>query len=178
MAKGGAYQYLTQPFDNREIPRLVEEALARTAARREQARLRREQATAPPRIIGVSRELFDHIELSARSASGTRSHERQHIGADRSLEQNITLRDLERECIMEVLRRTGCNKSRAAELLGLDRKTLYRRLDEDRAEGLRHIALMRCPNYPQYSLQNSPCSNANCSDSTSLGSGSTLARWL
>ncbi len=72
MVKAGAYQYLTKPFDNREILRLVEEALERTAAQREQARLRREQAASPPRIIGVSRpmrELFDHIALSARSAS-------------------------------------------------------------------------------------------------------------
>jgi DNA-binding NtrC family response regulator len=62
---------LTKPFDNREILRLVEEALERSAARREQARLRRGRAAAPPRIIGVSRpmrELFDHIALSARSA--------------------------------------------------------------------------------------------------------------
>ncbi|HEX5082111.1 MAG TPA: sigma-54 dependent transcriptional regulator [Blastocatellia bacterium] len=48
----------------------------------------------------------------------------------RSVEQNLSLRDLEREYILEVMRRTGGNKSRAAELLGLDRKTLYRRLDE------------------------------------------------
>ncbi|HEY7184372.1 MAG TPA: sigma-54 dependent transcriptional regulator, partial [Blastocatellia bacterium] len=53
----------------------------------------------------------------------------------RSVEQNMTLRELEREYILEVMRRTGGNKSRAAELLGLDRKTLYRRLDEYRADG-------------------------------------------
>jgi DNA-binding NtrC family response regulator len=53
----------------------------------------------------------------------------------RSVEQNMTIREVEREYILEVLRRTGGNKSRAAELLGLDRKTLYRRLDEYRAEG-------------------------------------------
>jgi DNA-binding NtrC family response regulator len=72
MVKAGAYQYLTKPFDNREILRLVEEALERSAAQREQARLRREKPATPPRIIGASRpmrELFDQIALAARSAS-------------------------------------------------------------------------------------------------------------
>lgn len=72
MVKADAYQYLTKPFDNREILRLVEEELERSAAQREQARLRREQPSASPRIIGASRpmrELFDHITLAARSAS-------------------------------------------------------------------------------------------------------------
>jgi DNA-binding NtrC family response regulator len=72
MVKAGAYQYLTKPFDNREMLRLVEEALEGSAAQREQARLRREKPATPPRIIGASRpmrELFDHIALAARSAS-------------------------------------------------------------------------------------------------------------
>jgi DNA-binding NtrC family response regulator len=49
--------------------------------------------------------------------------------------RNLPLRDLERAYILEVLRQTGGNKSRAADILGLDRKTLYRKLDEYRAEG-------------------------------------------
>ena len=42
----------------------------------------------------------------------------------------MTLAELEREYILETLRETNGNKSRAAEMLGLDRKTLYRKLDE------------------------------------------------
>ena len=41
-----------------------------------------------------------------------------------------TLWALERAYILEVLRSTGGNKSRTAEILGLDRRTLYRKLDE------------------------------------------------
>lgn len=48
----------------------------------------------------------------------------------RSQEQRLTLRELEREYILQILRAAGGNKSRAAEMLGLDRKTLYRRLDD------------------------------------------------
>ena len=47
--------------------------------------------------------------------------------------KRLTLDELEREYILEILRESGGNKSRAAEVLGLDRKTLYRKLDEYRA---------------------------------------------
>jgi DNA-binding NtrC family response regulator len=53
--------------------------------------------------------------------------------ADASQRQ-LPLRELERAYILEVLRQTGGNKSRTAEILGLDRKTLYRKLDEYRLE--------------------------------------------
>jgi len=53
----------------------------------------------------------------------------------RTRAQNLSLRELEREYIFEMLRRTGGNKKRAAEILGLDRKTLYRKLEEYRADG-------------------------------------------
>jgi DNA-binding NtrC family response regulator len=48
--------------------------------------------------------------------------------------RSLPLRELERAYILEVLRQTGGNKSRAADILGLDRRTLYRKLDEYRAE--------------------------------------------
>jgi two-component system response regulator HydG len=57
----------------------------------------------------------------------------------RSSGQHLTLREVEREYILEILRRAGGNKSKAAELLGLDRKTLYRKLDEYRAEGITEL---------------------------------------
>lgn len=44
--------------------------------------------------------------------------------------RRLTVYELEREYILEILRETGGNKSRAAETLGLDRKTLYRKLEE------------------------------------------------
>jgi DNA-binding NtrC family response regulator len=42
----------------------------------------------------------------------------------------VTLAEIEREHIIGVLMRVGGNRSRAAEILGLPRRTLYRRLDE------------------------------------------------
>lgn len=52
----------------------------------------------------------------------------------RANERRLTLSQLEREYIIDTLRSTGGNKSRAAELLGIDRRTLHRKLDEYRAE--------------------------------------------
>jgi DNA-binding NtrC family response regulator len=83
--------------------------------------LERAAALAGGREIGVH-DLPPRIRDAAgpvdRIADATRRH--------------LPLRDLEREYILEVLKQTGGNKSRAAEILGLDRKTLYRKLDEYR----------------------------------------------
>lgn len=49
-------------------------------------------------------------------------------------ERHLSLREIERAYILEIMRRVHGNKSRAAEVLGLDRKTLYRRLDEYEAD--------------------------------------------
>lgn len=46
-----------------------------------------------------------------------------------------TLAEIERRYALEVLRATGGNKTRAAEILGIDRKTLYRLIGAARARG-------------------------------------------
>jgi two-component system response regulator HydG len=47
----------------------------------------------------------------------------------------VSLEELERRYVLQVLRVVGGNKSQAAQLLGLDRRTLYRKLDHYRATG-------------------------------------------
>ncbi|CAN5759691.1 sigma-54 dependent transcriptional regulator [soil metagenome] len=89
---------------------------------------------------GNVRELRNALERATTLASGeirvddlpprirdTGGSTRRVADASR---RSLPLRDLEREYILEVLRQTGGNKSRTAEILGLDRKTLYRKLDE------------------------------------------------
>jgi two-component system, NtrC family, response regulator AtoC len=46
--------------------------------------------------------------------------------------RHLPLEEVERLYILEILRETAGNKTRAAELLGLDRKTLYRKMEEYR----------------------------------------------
>jgi len=48
----------------------------------------------------------------------------------RATDGKLTLDELERAYILEVLTSVGGNKSRAADILGIDRKTLYRKLGE------------------------------------------------
>jgi DNA-binding NtrC family response regulator len=49
---------------------------------------------------------------------------------EKGLREKYTLNQLEKEYIRKVLIEVGGNKSKAAERLGLDRKTLYRKLRE------------------------------------------------
>jgi DNA-binding NtrC family response regulator len=52
-----------------------------------------------------------------------------------ALARGLTLEELEREYIKRMLAAEGGNKTRAAQRLGLDRKTLYRKLEEYAAGG-------------------------------------------
>ena len=49
---------------------------------------------------------------------------------EKGLQEKYTVDQLEKEYIRRVLIEVGGNKSRAAEILGLDRKTLYRKIEE------------------------------------------------
>jgi DNA-binding NtrC family response regulator len=71
----------------------------------------------------------DEVELDDLPGELRTAGQRAHRIRD-AAERQLTLTDLEQEYILEVLRRTAGNKSKAAEWLGLPRRTLYRRLEE------------------------------------------------
>ena len=94
---------------------------------------------------GNVRELRNAIQRAAVVATGeavrpedlpTRIREASRAAPllGESADRALPLRDVERLYILEVVRQAGGNKSRAAELLGLDRKTLYRKLEEYRLD--------------------------------------------
>jgi len=50
---------------------------------------------------------------------------------EKAVREKLTLSQLEKEYVKRVLMEVEGNKSKAAERLGLDRKTLYRKLQEE-----------------------------------------------
>ncbi|HXV87358.1 MAG TPA: sigma-54 dependent transcriptional regulator [Gemmatimonadales bacterium] len=94
---------------------------------------------------GNVRELRNAVEQAATVAVGDevgpddlppriRESGRAGLLVSEASQRRLRLRDLERSYILDVVQQTGGNKSRAAEILGLDRKTLYRKLEEYRRE--------------------------------------------
>lgn len=57
--------------------------------------------------------------------------EKEESLIEKGAKERYTIDQLEREYIKRVLLEAGGNKSKAAEILGLDRKTLYRKLQEE-----------------------------------------------
>jgi two-component system response regulator PilR (NtrC family)/two-component system response regulator HydG len=89
---------------------------------------------------GNVRELENVVERAVALAEGTEigpddlpPQVRERRSPDvlqAALARSLTLAELEREYIFRVLQAEGGNKTRAAQRLGLDRKTLYRKLEE------------------------------------------------
>lgn len=65
--------------------------------------------------VSVAADLLGALLDSVRASAGSEHPDRKP-----------TLAEIERRYAHEVLRATGGNKTRAAEILGIDRKTLYR----------------------------------------------------
>ena len=125
-----------RPFD---IPLLVEHFINKIAEKSGRAPL-----NVPPETLatlttyswpGNARELENVIERACALATGpnltpddlperVRSNGQTGALIARAKERRMTLRELEKEYIVEALRMTGGNKSRAAEILGIDRRTL------------------------------------------------------
>jgi DNA-binding NtrC family response regulator len=89
----------------------------------------RAMAVASPDVILAS-DL--PVEITGRPV--TQPPPTRGAASDGIISDRPTLSELERRYIDLVLSETGGNKKRAAEILGIDRRTLYRTLDRDRAE--------------------------------------------
>jgi two-component system response regulator HydG len=98
----------------------------------------RELENAMERAVALAR--FDQL-LVEDLPERIRKYETTHVVvASSDPEELISLDELERHYIKRVLTATGGNKTQAARILGLDRRTLYRKLDrfeaaEQRGEG-------------------------------------------
>jgi DNA-binding NtrC family response regulator len=127
-----------------DIPLLVEGFLSELAAR-ERAPESRVSPSALAALVelpwpGNVRQLFNVLERAIAFAAGveigledlpdevrTTGHSAAFVRSAAGRE--VTLADVERDYVLEILRRTGGNKTRAAELLGIPRRSLYRRLE-------------------------------------------------
>jgi two-component system response regulator HydG len=82
----------------------------------------------------------------------------------------ITLDEMERRYVRQVLNAVGGNKTHAARILGIDRRSLYRRLEEPRHEAKPETAgnggQTRPPTSP-------PVSNGHPPNPPAAGSGGT-----
>jgi DNA-binding NtrC family response regulator len=137
--------YLPELRERREdIPLLIEHFLEKYA--RENNQQPRRFSNEAMRLLmsydwpGNVRELQNAIEHALALSSGpmlTIADLPPHIsgavgqmGASDALGQARTLEEVERRHILRVLEECGGNHTRAAEVLGIDRRTLYRKLDK------------------------------------------------
>lgn len=98
---------------------------------------------------GNVRELENFVERAVIMHAGAREirfdppareRERTQRGLlDRATAEQWDLDRLEREYIFSVLEKTRGHQSRAAEILGIDRRTLYRKLKRMKADGLHPV---------------------------------------
>ena len=86
---------------------------------------------------GNVRELAHWVERSALAPRTERPHAGARLSGIELRDAQVTLEELERAYILHVLECEGGHQSRAAVRLGIDRRTLYRKLKQYRAERMR-----------------------------------------
>jgi two-component system response regulator HydG len=93
----------------------------------------RELENCMERVVALAR--FDQVTIEDLPEK-VRAYRRERfiVAADDPTEV-VTMDELERRYIQRVLTLVGGNKSRAAQVLGFDRRTLYRKLERYQAEG-------------------------------------------
>jgi DNA-binding NtrC family response regulator len=81
-------------------------------------------------VIQRAITLTRHEIILPEDLPNTMMEEKDESLIEKGFREKYTVSQLEKEYIRRVLLEVGGNKSKAAEILGLDRKTLYRKLEE------------------------------------------------
>ncbi len=111
---------------NRPVPEITPEASERLLRYPWPGNIRELQNAVQRAFILCRGNHIEHTDLPAK-VSGT---EAADLTADDALSRRLTLDQLEQEYIRRVLASVAGNKSEAAAILGIDRKTLYRKLED------------------------------------------------
>ena len=123
-----------------DIPALVERFLKRKGQAIERISPEAMKALTAHRLPGNVRELENLLEramiLAGEEPIGSELiHQPVPIGGDNSItgidipDEGLVLEELEKELILKAIKKAGGNKSKAAALLGLTRRTLYSRME-------------------------------------------------
>lgn len=80
------------------------------------------------RMVALKRRLVTAKQLSESLGAGGAANSPYAVGAVLSLDEAVSR--TEREVLVEALKKAGGNKSQASQLLGITRKSLYRRLNK------------------------------------------------
>src|ERR1044071_9958905 len=91
----------------------------------------RELENCMERAVALCR--LDEITVDDLPSKGQEQQSSKIVITTESPGELITLHEMERRYVRQVLTAVGGNKTHAARILGIDRRSLYRRLEEPRA---------------------------------------------
>ena len=111
---------------NRKLTGITEEVLVALLNYHWPGNVRELQNTIERAVLLGKGEMISSTDLPPQQLARSRTE----ISLEEALSNRYTLRDLEREYIKKVMDTTGGNKTEAANILGVDRTTLYRKLEE------------------------------------------------